>query len=193
MRIKIPIEVSARHVHLSKEHADILFGKDYKFNIFKSLSQREQYAYEEKVKLAGPRGNIDEIRVLGPCRPETQVEITETEARQLGIHAPVLESGDLAASAGGVKIIGPAGEVELEKGVIVTLRHVHINPETAQKFGLKHGDKVKVDVSGVRDLIFENVVVRVHPKFCLAMHIDTDEANAAEINAENHEGELIVN
>ena len=192
MRIKIPIEVSARHAHLSQEHADILFGRDYKFKIFKALSQREQYAYEEKIKIIGPRGHDDEVRVLGPYRSETQVEITETDARQLGIHAPIRESGNLKESAGGVKIVGPKGEVELKKGVIIALRHVHMDPETAVKFGLKLGDKVNVDVSGIRDLLFENVVVRINPDFRLAMHIDTDEANAAEINAENHEGELII-
>jgi putative phosphotransacetylase len=189
--MKIPIEISARHVHLSQGDADILFGKGYKFNIFKTLSQRAQYAHEEMVKLIGPRGEIENVRFLGPCRPKTQVEISETDARKLGVKAVIRESGKLEG-APGVKIVGPKGEVDLKEGVIVPLRHVHMDPKMAAKLGVKNGDIVKVDIDGIRDLIYENVVVRVDPMFRLAMHLDTDEANAAQIDEENHFGKLIV-
>lgn len=190
--MRVPIEISARHIHFSQKDADVLFGKNYKFNIFKALSQRGQYAYEEMVKLVGPRGEIENVRFLGPCRPKTQVEISETDARKLGIDALVKESGKLDGTPG-VKIIGPKGEVDLAEGVIVALRHVHMDPATAGKLGVKNGDIVKVDIDGIRDLIYENVVVRVDPLFHLAMHIDTDEANAAQIDEENHFGKLIIN
>jgi propanediol utilization protein len=189
--MKIPIEISARHAHLSQKDADILFGKNYKFKIIKNLSQEGQYAYEETVELVGPKNSITDVRVLGPCREKTQIEITETDARTLGIHAPVKRSGDLNGTPG-IKIIGSKGEIETKEGVIIALRHLHMDPATADKLGIKDGDRVKVDINGIRDLIFENVLVRVHPSFRLAMHIDTDEANAAEINEENHFGELML-
>lgn len=189
--MKVKIEVSARHIHLSQEHADILFGKNYEFKVFKELSQPGQFAYEEKVKIIGPKGEMDGVRVLGPVRKKTQIEVSETDARKLGVNPPVRESGDLAGSAG-IKVIGAEGEVILEEGVIIAMRHIHIDPATAEELGVKNGDKVKVDVSGPRDLVFENIVVRVNPQFRFVMHIDTDEANAAEINNTNNEGELII-
>lgn len=188
--MKIPIEISARHIHLSKEDADILFGKNYEFKILKNLSQTGQFAYKEVVKLIGLKGEVDKVRYLGPFRDKTQVEISETDARKLGIDPPVRASGDLAGSAG-LKIVGPVGEVEIKEGAIIALRHLHMDPETAKKFGVKDGGKVKVDINGIRDLIFEAVLVRVHPEFRLALHIDTDEANAAGIDEKNHFGELI--
>lgn len=189
--MKIPIEISARHVHLSQKDADILFGKNYKFNIIKELSQKGQYDYEETVKLVGLKKSIENVRVLGPCREKTQVEISETDDRVLGVHAPVKLSGDLAGTPG-IKIIGPKGEIEIKEGVIIALRHIHMDPETAKKFKIKNGDKVKVDINGIRDLIFESVLVRIHPSFKLALHIDTDEGNAAGIDVNNHFGELII-
>ncbi len=189
--MKIPIEVSARHIHLSKPHAEVLFGVGYEFKVLKELSQSGQFAYAETVKLVGPKGEIDNTRYLGPFRAQTQVEVSETGARKLGIDPPFRRSGDLAGSAG-VKIVGPKGEVDLKEGVIIALRHIHMDPKTAEKLGLKNLDKVKVDVDGVRDLIFENVIVRVDPNFKLSMHLDTDEANAAGIDEENHWGKLII-
>lgn len=189
--MKIPIEISARHVHLSQKDADILFGKNYKFKIIKELSQKGQYDYEETVKLVGPKKSIEHVRVLGPCREKTQVEISESDDRAIGTRAPVKISGDLAGTPG-IKIVGPKGEVDLKEGVIIALRHLHMDPATAGELGIKDGDKVKVDINGIRDLIFENVLVRVHPSFRLAMHLDTDEANAAGIDEENHWGELII-
>lgn len=190
--MKVPIEISARHVHLSCEDLEALFGTGFKLSKYKDLSQPGQFAAEETVKLVGPRGGqIDKIRVLGPCRKETQVEISETEARELGLNPPVRDSGNLAETAG-AKIVGPKGEVDLKQGVILALRHIHIDPKTAAELGVKNYDRVKVDVSGARDLLFENVLVRVSPDFKLAMHIDTDEANAAGIDKDNHQGEIII-
>lgn len=189
--MKIPIETSARHIHLSKEHADILFGPDYEFKVFKELSQKGQFAYEEMVNLIGPKGEIDKVRYLGPFRKDTQVEVSETDTRTLGIDPAIRMSGDTKGSPG-VRIKGPKGEVDLKEGVIIALRHIHMDPATAKKLGIKNEDKVKVDINGVRDLIFESVVVRVRPDFTLSMHLDTDEANAAGIDVNNHWGELIL-
>ena len=190
--MQIPIEVSARHVHLSKADFEILFGPGFILSKHKDLSQIGQFAAQETVKLAGPLGVIDQVRVLGPCRDETQVEISETDAKKLGLEPPRRDSGDLIGSAG-VKIIGPAGELNLKRGVILALRHIHMEPATAKSLGLKNGDRVKVDIGGARDLLFENVLVRVDPNFRLAMHIDTDEANAAGIDKDNNVGEIIAN
>ncbi|MDD3150960.1 MAG: phosphate propanoyltransferase [Candidatus Gastranaerophilales bacterium] len=189
--MKIPIEISARHVHLSEPDLETLFGVGFELKKFKDLSQPGQFAAEEAVKLIGPRGEINSVRILGPCRAQTQVEVSETEARQLGINPPVRDSGNLDGTPG-IKVVGPKGEVILNQGVILALRHIHIDPETAAKLKIKNYDRAKVDTSGLRDLLFENVLVRVSPDFKLAMHIDTDEANAAGIDGENHEGEIIV-
>ncbi len=190
--MQIPIEISARHIHLSKPDLEKLFGVGFKLTKHKDLSQPGQFAAEQTVKLAGPQGEIEKARILGPCRKETQVEISETEARTLGVNPPVRDSGNLAETPG-IKIIGPKGEINLKQGLILALRHIHMDPETAGNLGLKNGDKVKVDVSGARDLLFENVLVRVGQDFKLAMHIDTDEANAAGIDEKNHIGEIIIN
>lgn len=189
--MKVPIEISARHVHLSKPDLEILFGKNFELSKCKDLSQTGQFAAKETVDLSGPRAIIESVRILGPCRQKTQVEISETDARQLGINPPVRESGNLAGTPG-IEIIGSVGRVVLKQGVILALRHVHMDNDAAMHLGLKNGDRIKVDVSGVRDLLFENVLVRVSPDFKLAMHIDTDEANAAGIDGDNHEGEIIL-
>jgi len=189
--MKVPIEISARHIHLSKPDLEILFGVGFELEKYKDLSQPGQYASKQTVKLIGPKGELAGVRILGPVRKETQVEVSETEARALGLNPPVRDSGNLSATPG-IKIIGPNGEVMLKQGVILALRHIHIDPETAAEIGVKNYDRVKVDTSGARDLLFENVLVRVDPAFSLAMHIDTDEANAAGIDGENHEGIIIV-
>lgn len=189
--MQVPIEISARHVHLSCADQEKLFGAGYKMNILKNLSQPGQYASAETVKLIGPKGEIEKVRVLGPCRQETQVELSETEARALGLEPPVRDSGNLENTPG-LKVIGQKGELDLPRGVILALRHIHIDPPTAETLGVKNGDRVKVDTKGVRDMIFENVLIRVSPNFKLAMHIDTDEANAAGIDAKNHFGEILV-
>jgi len=189
--MKVPIEISARHVHLSKPDMEALFGSGFELSKYKDLSQTGQYAAKETVELAGPHGKIDKVRVLGPCRAQTQIEVSETEARQLGINPPVRDSGNLDGTPG-IKIIGPKGEVDLKQGVILALRHIHIDSAAAVELGIKNYDRVKVDTIGTRDLLFENVLVRVDPSFKLAMHIDTDEANAAGIDKDNHEGEIIL-
>jgi len=189
--MKIPIEISARHVHLSKPDFEKLFGQGFELTKLHDLSQTGQFAANETVKLVGPRDEIEETRILGPCREETQVEVTETEARTLGLNPPVRDSGNLDGTPG-IKLIGPVGAVELDRGVILALRHIHIDPQTAAELGIKNYDRVKVDTTGARDLLFENVLVRVSPEFKLAMHIDTDEANAAGIDSDNHFGNIII-
>lgn len=178
--VPIPIEVSAHHIHLSQEHVEILYGKGHQLTPKADLSQPGQYACEEQVTLVGPKGKVPRVRVLGPVRKESQVEIAMTEQYQLGIQAPIRPSGVLDNTPG-VTLEGPEGSVELEKGVICALRHIHMTPVDAEAFGLLDRDVVRVQISGDRELIFGDVLVRVHPSYKLAMHIDTDEANAAHL------------
>lgn len=176
---KVLVETSARHVHVSRRVLDILFGEGYELTKKKDLSQPGQYACEERVAVIGPKSSFPAVSILGPVRPETQVELSAGDARSIGVKAPVRESGDLEGSAG-CKIVGPKGEVELHDGVIVAKRHIHMTPEDAEKYSLsdKQVVSVKIDSDG-RSLIFGDVVVRVSPSYALAMHIDTDESNAA--------------
>lgn len=179
MENKVLIETSARHVHLTAEHIEALFGAGATLTHKKDLSQPGQFACEERVTLVGPKKSIPNVIILGPARPATQVEVSFTDARTLGVSAPVRESGDIAGSAG-CKIVGPAGEIEISEGVIVAKRHIHMTPEDAQAFGVTDKQIVKVKVeNNDRTTVFGDVVVRVSPKFKLAMHVDTDEANAA--------------
>ncbi|HIZ83861.1 MAG TPA: phosphate propanoyltransferase [Firmicutes bacterium] len=172
-------EISARHVHLSKEHLAVLFGEGYQLTNKKDLSQPGQFACEERVTVVGPKRELKNVSILGPVRPESQVELSMTDARSIGVSAPVRESGDLEGSAP-CKLIGPCGEVELQQGVIIAKRHIHMTPEDAEKYGMQDKQIVRVAVkSAERSLIFEDVVCRVSPKYALAMHLDTDEANAA--------------
>lgn len=179
MKKEVLVETSARHVHVTREHLDILFGEGYELTNKKNLSQPGQFACEERVAVIGPKGQFPAVSILGPIRPATQVEVSASDARTLGISAPIRESGDIAGS-GACKIVGPKGEVEIDEGVIVAKRHIHATPEDAEKYGLQDKQivSVKVETDG-RSLIFGDVVVRVSPKFALAMHIDTDESNAA--------------
>jgi acetate kinase len=180
-QIPIPIGVSAHHVHLSPEHLEELFGAGHQLTPLTPLNQPGQYACEEQVSLVGPKGRIDRVRVLGPVRDKTQVEISRTEEFRLGIDAPVRMSGDLVGSPGLI-LEGPAGQTRLEEGVICAQRHIHMTPEDALRFGLRDQDVVRVRVEGERGVIFGDVAVRVSPKFELEMHLDTDEANAAQIS-----------
>lgn len=176
---KILVETSARHVHLTNEHIEILFGKGHTLTNKKDLSQPGQFACEERVTLVGPKKEIPGVSILGPARPSSQVEISFTDARTLGISAPVRESGDIKASAA-VKLVGPAGEVELGEGAIVAKRHIHLTPADAEKFGVADKEIVSVKITNNdRTTVFGDVVCRVSPSFAPAMHIDTDEANAA--------------
>ncbi|MBE6115757.1 MAG: phosphate propanoyltransferase [Erysipelotrichaceae bacterium] len=175
------VETSARHVHVTQEHLEKLFGEGYQLTVKKMLSQPGQFASNEKVTVVGPRGEL-KCSILGPVRKATQIEVSLTEARQLGIKALVRESGDIAGTSG-CKLIGPAGEIEVEEGVIAAMRHVHMTPEDAEHYGVENGQIVSVkvfnEVDDSRSLIFDNTVVRVSDSYALAMHIDTDESNAA--------------
>lgn len=188
---KVLVETSARHVHVTAEQVEILFGKGAKLTKKKDLSQPGQFASEQRVTVVGPRNSIPNVVILGPERPAAQVEVSMTDARMLGIAAPIRESGDIAGSPG-CKLVGPCGEIELEEGVIIAKRHIHMTPEDAERIGVENGQIVSVKVNTPeRSLIFGDVVVRVSPKFSLAMHIDTDESNAANAGGEVY-GEIII-
>ena len=173
------VETSARHVHVTQEHLEILFGKGYELTKKKDLSQPGQYACEERVTVVGAKKELAGVSILGPTRPASQVEISLTDARSIGVAAPIRESGDTAGS-GACKLVGPCGEVELAQGVIAAKRHIHMTPADAAEMDVKDKDIVcvKVETEG-RTTIFGDVVVRVNDSFALAMHIDTDESNAA--------------
>lgn len=182
MERKVLIEISARHVHVSREALDTLFGAGYELTPKKDLSQPGQFACEERVTVVGPKRELKNVSILGPVRPETQVELSATDARSIGISAPVRESGDISGSAP-CKIVGPCGEIEISEGVIIAKRHIHMTPEDAAGYGLSDKQVVKVNIqTPERSLCFGDVVVRVKPTFRLAMHIDTDEGNAAGVS-----------
>lgn len=190
-QLKIPVEISARHVHLDKKIADLLFGKDYKFTIKRELSQRGQYLYEEKVTLKNAKFIIKNVSIIGPLRNKTQVEISLTDARKLKISAPIRESGDIKNSASCI-VAGSNGEIEISEGVIISKRHLHIPESMKEKFNVKNGKTVKIRIkSQDRSLIFDDVIARIHPKFELALHIDTDEGNAANCEKEIF-GEIVT-
>ncbi len=177
--MKFMVETSARHVHVSKEHLEILFGEGYELTKKKDLSQPGQYACEERVTVVGSKKELKGVSILGPCRKDTQVELSLTDARSIGVAAPIRESGDIAGS-GSCKLIGPKGEVEITEGVIAAKRHIHATLADAEALGVKNGEivNVKIETDG-RTLIFGDVVVRANDSYALAMHIDTDESNAA--------------
>lgn len=191
MQRTVLIETSARHVHVSREALDVLYGEGYELTPKKDLSQPGQYACEERVQVIGPKGSFPSVSILGPIRPSTQVELSATDARSIGITAPIRESGDIAGS-GACKLVGPNGTYDLPNGVIIAKRHIHATPADAEKYGLqdKQVVKIKVDYAG-RSLIFGDVVVRVNENFSLAAHIDTDESNAAGL-APGYFGEILT-
>lgn len=177
--MKILVETSARHVHVTKEDLETLFGAGYELTVKKMLSQPGQFASNERVTVVGPKKQLANVSILGPVRSATQVELSLTDARSIGIVAPVRESGDIAGSAG-CTLIGPAGEVTITEGVIAAKRHIHMTPESAAEAGVSDKEIVKVATGGNgRKVIFDDVVIRVSDKFSTAMHIDTDESNAA--------------
>ena len=185
---KILVETSARHVHLSQEAIDTLFGKGYTLTNKKDLSQPGQFACEEKVEVIGPKGSL-KMSILGPARPASQVEISLSDARTLGVKAPVRESGDIANTPGCTIKVGD-NVVEIAEGVIVAKRHIHMTPADAAELGVSDKEIVKVKLDTGRPLIFDDVVVRVSDKFALAMHVDTDECNAAGAAGEVY-GEIV--
>ncbi len=182
----VPAEISSRHLHVSRSDLDILFGTGYQLKKLRDLSQPNQFASEETVRLIGPKRIIERVRILGPCRSKTQVEISKTDTFHLGINTVVRISGDIADTPG-ILIIGPRGFVNLTCGVIISKRHLHIEGDLAALWGLKANDLVKIRVTGDRPLIFEDVVVRCGSAHKLALHFDTDEGNAANLKS----GELV--
>ncbi|GHU49686.1 phosphate propanoyltransferase [Clostridia bacterium] len=178
MSYKVEIGISNKHLHLTREHIDILFGEGHVLTPIKDLKQPGQFACDERVDVEGPKGVLKGMRVLGPARPETQVELALTDARTIGIKAPIRESGKLAGTPG-CKLLGPAGTVELDHGVIAALRHVHLSVAEAIEAGVKDKDMVKLRIEGERALIFEEVLVRSGDAHSRECHIDTDEGNAA--------------
>ncbi len=181
--MKFIVETSARHLHVSRADLDVLFGEGFQLSNKKDLSQPGQFATNEKVTVVGPKGQLT-MSILGPERPETQIEVSFTDARALGLVPPIRESADIAGSCA-CKLVGPKGEVELKEGVIVAKRHVHTTPEDAAVLGVEDKEIVwvKVETDG-RSTVFGDVVVRVSPKYATAMHLDTDEANAAACKGE---------
>ena len=188
---KVLVETSARHVHVSQQDLETLFGAGYELHVKKMLSQPGQFACEERVEVVGPKKSLAGVSILGPVRKATQIELSLTDARSIGVSAPVRESGDLEG-AGACKLIGPKGEVEVKEGVIAAKRHIHMTVADAAAFGVKDKDEVMVRIdSDGRSLVFDDVVCRVSDSYALAMHIDTDESNAGCV-APGTMGEVIL-
>lgn len=177
MDYKVPVGISARHVHLSQEAIEVLFGKGYELTVFKPIKQPNQYASNEFVDLIGSKGEISRVRILGPARKDVQVEISASDARKLGVKPVVRGSGDIANTPS-LKLRGPKGEYTIQEGVIVAERHVHMTPANASVVGVADGDKVSVEIEGEKGGILGNVVVRVSEAYKLELHIDTDDASA---------------
>ncbi len=190
MGIAIPIETSARHMHISQSDFETLFGKEATLTYKADLSQPGQYVTKERITIKGPKGSFENIAVLGPFRPETQVEISMTDSRKIGIKGVIRQSGDTKGTPG-CTLIGPKGSLNIDHGVIVAKRHIHMTPVQAIQMNVKDNDEVFVIMESYeRSLIFADVVVRVSPHFALAMHVDTDEANA--FANENHPTGVIL-
>ncbi len=178
MKKTVPIGLSNKHVHVSQADLEVLFGKGYALTVKKDLSQPGQFAAEEKVDIVGPKNTIKGVRILGPVRPNTQIEVSVGDGFILGVAAPLRNSGDIKGTPG-VKLVGPAGEVEVSEGVIVAARHIHFSPEEGAAYGINDKDIVSVKLEGPRGLIFDHVLCRVHPDYKLDMHLDVEEGNAA--------------
>ena len=178
MNNSIPVGISNRHLHVTQQDLETLFGKGHVLTKTKDLSQTGQFACDETVTLVTCKSQIEKVRILGPVRKETQVELSLTDCIKLGIQVPIRESGSLEGTPG-IQILGPAGKVLLESGVIVAARHIHMSPKDAEHFGVKAGEIVSAYVSGPRSITFNQVIIRVREDFVLDFHIDTDEANAA--------------
>ena len=188
--MKVPIGVSARHIHLTQAHVEILFGPGAALTEWKPLSQPKQYAAQEMVAVHGPKGSFPKVRILGPARSLTQLEISRTDAFALGINPPVRESGNIAGTPG-VRIVGPAGEVTVDEGVIIAARHIHFHTSDAQRWGIRDKQLLKVKAGGERGVIFNQVLARVSDQYALDMHIDTDEGNAAGVTTGEY-GEILL-
>jgi len=178
---KITVGISNKHAHLTQEQIEKLFGEGYQLTFFRKIKQPDEFVSNEKIQVVGPKGTLKDVRIMGPAREKAQIEMTLTNARDIGVHASIRVSADVEKTAG-VKLVGPVGEVELEEGVIAALRHLHMTQEEAAQMGLKDRQKVAVETMGERGVIFKNVIVRIDPLFSLEFHIDTDEANGAGLN-----------
>lgn len=187
---KIPVGISNRHIHLCKQDMEILFGNNFELERQKYLKQPGQFASKQTVTIVGPKTSIHNVRVLGPTRSESQLEISKTDSFQLGIRPPVNESGDLT-NAASIFVVGPKGSLYLENGVIIAKRHIHMSPRDAERYHVKNGDLVQIKTSGDREVIFCNTLIRVREDFLLECHLDTDEANAAEIGSKNSFVEIV--
>lgn len=177
----VEIEVSARHVHLTQEHVEVLFGPGAELIPVRPLSQPGQYLSEQRVTLVGPKGKKERTAVLGPVRKATQVELSKSDCVELGVKAPVRESGDVKGS-GGITIVGPCGTLEIQEGVIIAHNHIHVSTADARKFALTDKQRVSVEVLSDRPVVFKDVIIRVSDQFRCKMHIDFDEANAAMVS-----------
>ncbi|WP_128894168.1 phosphate propanoyltransferase [Longirhabdus pacifica] len=177
---EVPIGVSARHIHLSEEHIATLFGKGYELTILKDLSQPGQFAAVETVAVKGKKGEFSKVRILGPARKHTQIELSQTDAFAIGVSPPIRESGHIEGTPG-VTIIGPEGQVELETGVIIAARHIHFHTKDAERWNIKDKQLLRVQLKGKRPLTFDDVIARVSDQYALDFHIDTDEGNAAGV------------
>ncbi len=180
MERRIPVGISNRHIHLSKNHLEILYGKGYCLNKLKDLSQPNQFAAKETLSIIGPKGKIDKVRILGPIRKKSQVEISRGDSFILGLNPPLRESGHLENSASCI-LVGPNGQVSLEEGVILAARHLHVNIEEANQLNLTNNDRISLKSFGERSIIFNNVIVRIDPNFKCEAHVDIEEGNAANL------------
>jgi putative phosphotransacetylase len=189
-QLQVIIEGSGRHIHVTQECLETLFGAGYKLEPKKFLSQPGEFASNSKVDIVGPKGTISGVSILGPCRAFTQIELSFTDARILGINPPIRESGNIAGSAPAT-LVGPAGKVELKEGAIIAKRHLHISEKDAEEYGIKNREIIQVKVGGERGLIFDEVVARVSDKFATAVHLDYDEVNAAALFGDNAVGVVL--
>lgn len=189
MSKKVKVEISARHIHLKKEDFEKLFGAGAELTVMKKLSQPGMFAANETVSIKDEFFQLDKVRIVGPLRNYTQIEMSETEARKFKINPPLRKSGDIENSPG-LMVIGLAGQIEIDKGVIIAKRHVHMTPDEAAEINIKDGDLLRIKIAGDRGLIFENVVARVDETYAWACHIDTDEGNASGMK-ECGEGNII--
>lgn len=176
--MKITVGISNHHAHLTQEQIDVLFGTGYELTFFRKIKQPDEFVSNEKIDVIGPRGTLKGVRILGPTREKAQIEMTLTDAREIGVEAMIRVSSHVEGSKG-VTLVGPAGNYQLEEGVIAAVRHLHMTPQEAQTLGLKENQWVSIETNGDRAVIFKNVIVRIDPLFSLELHLDTDEANAA--------------
>ena len=174
---RVPVGISVRHVHLTRSDIDRLFGYGWQLTPKKALSQPGQFACEECVDVIGPKGTLSKVRVLGPERSHTQIELAQTDCRNIGVKAPLRGSGDVAGTPG-ITLRGPKGEISVPEGVIIAERHIHMTPSDAARFGVKDGDRVRVRIDGEKPGIMGGVVIRVSDRYVLDMHVDTDDGNA---------------